>query len=94
LELLRALPGHPLPALAVLGFEVQLLADSGLAPDPAATRLSPAGQALLQRLSDGESTAAGPAPHAAAVVEVKRFLQGFLLHHLGRVPPGRAAALG
>lgn len=93
-ELLVTLPAHPVPALAVLGFELRLLEDSGLAPDPAETRLSPAGRDLLRRLGEAGAAPPGTPPDPAAVAEVKRFLHGFLLHHLGRVPSGRAAALG
>ena len=33
-------------------------------------------------------------PSAAQVEEMRQFLHGFLIYHTGKIPKGRAAALG
>ncbi|MFM1768714.1 MAG: repair protein RecO [Verrucomicrobiota bacterium] len=94
-DLLDWLPHHAPSPVPVLAFELRLLEESGLAPDPGETRLSPAGRTLLRQLAVIPWTELAPGlADPAAVAEVRRFLQVFLGQHLGRVPAGRTAALG
>lgn len=93
-DLLAYLAHHPHTARPVLAFELKFLSCLGLEPDPAETRLPPAAAHLLQDLldtdwSDLHLLSAEPADARA----VRLFLQGFLPHHLGRLPSGRNEAL-
>ncbi len=79
----------------VFAFELKLLDELGLGPDPATTRLSDGAKAMLVALSALEwSQILNLRFSSAQTTEVERFLNGFLAYHLGRVPKGRDAALG
>ncbi len=92
--LLQALPRHPPQPLTLLAFEVKLLDELGLGPDPASTRLSPGTRQILERcrsVSFGDLF--GLKPSSNQTLELRQFLHGFLAYHVGRVPPSRATAL-
>lgn len=92
--LLAFLPGHAASPLPVLAFEVKLLAETGLQPDPAQTSLSLGARQAMRQLASADWDLLARlklSPHQAA--ELSQFLHGFLLWHLGRLPEGRAAAL-
>jgi DNA repair protein RecO (recombination protein O) len=92
--LLAHLPQHPPKARTVFAFELKLLHELGLAPDPAETRLPADSQALLEDLLTTDwAELAGLSATAQQVRSVQQFLHGFLIHHLGRLPTGRATAL-
>ncbi len=93
-ELLASLSAAPMPH-RLLAFELKLLTELGLQPDLTASRLSPGVQKIARALADlplGDTVRVRPTPKQAA--ELTRFLGSFLSYHLGRVPSGRAAALG
>jgi DNA repair protein RecO (recombination protein O) len=93
-QLLEALPRHPPEALTLFTFELVLLQELGLMPDLATARLSPGSRRILEQcLAEGlaREVCLKLAPEQTA--EMRQYLQGFLLHHLGRIPPGRTAAL-
>lgn len=80
-------------AQAVLAFELKLLEELGLQPDIPAVNLAPGTKkiaALLTRkdFSAAEIVKATP----AQVEEMRQFLHGFLIFHLGKLPRGRARA--
>jgi DNA repair protein RecO (recombination protein O) len=78
----------------VLGLELKLLGILGLAPDPSRTDLSPAAQCLLRKLAGAAWGASEPViPSPPETQELERFLHDYILFHLGRLLPGRAAAL-
>ncbi len=94
LGLLDYLSASPPTARAVYAFELKLLACQGLEPDPSDVALTPAGRTLLGELLDVDwGDLAGLEAGIDAVREVRQFLQGFLISHLGRLPKGRAEAL-
>ena len=79
----------------LFAFELKLLRELGLEPDLAETRLTPGTQQIARRLSDDDwPQIFRLKPAAAQIVELRQWLQGFLISHLGRLPRGRAAALG
>src|SRR6185436_16113004 len=81
--------------LTVLAFEVKLLTLLGLQPDPAQTRLDAGMRSVLGQLTQGDWEALGVIRLSAAQeTGLGQFLHGFLIYHLGRLPPGRASALG
>ena len=89
--LLRGLEQGPVSRELVLRFEVNLLVDLGLAPDPASTRLGVAARELLGAfISLALDAPSPPAIDPEPFAELDHFLGTFLEHHLGRVPPERA----
>ena len=84
---------EPAPAL-VLAFELKALRETGQEPDWPSTSLLPGTQKIAAALVAGDWTAgrqlklSGP-----QTAELRQFLHGFLIFHLGRLPRGRAAAL-
>ena len=92
---IRHIVAHPPAARSVLAFETKLLACLGLEPDPGETSLPSAGRDLLAMLLDVDwPDLPGIEPDPAAARLMKPFLHGFIIHHLGRLPSGRAEAFG
>jgi DNA repair protein RecO (recombination protein O) len=95
LSLLAHLAGQTAQAGTIFAFELKLLEELGLQPDFARTKLTPGARSVAAALLQADWATL---PHlrlsAGQVTEIERFLGGFLLHHLGRVPKGRGAALG
>jgi DNA repair protein RecO (recombination protein O) len=78
----------------VLAFELRLLADAGLQPDLRQARLSEGARRAVETLQSHDFRG-GEALRleAGQAAEIRQFLHGFLIYHLGRLPRGRAAAL-
>ena len=85
---LDELPEGPPQAINVLAFEVKLLAELGLSPQEGKT----ARAAEKLRALDW-SEVRGLALSEDELRELRQFLHGFLIYHLGKIPPNRAAAL-
>lgn len=88
--LLRELPAHPPRPATVFAFEIKLLDELGLKPDLAQTSLSAGSKQLLEKFA----TEAWPALFRlrlspAQEVEIQKFLHGFLIYHLGKLPRAR-----
>jgi DNA repair protein RecO (recombination protein O) len=78
----------------IFALELKLLRELGLAPDFEETRLTPGTKRIIQTLLDGDWTNGSRLKLSAAQGgELRQFLHGFLIFHLGRLPRGRAAAL-
>jgi DNA repair protein RecO (recombination protein O) len=90
---IRTLPNHPPATLMIFAFEIKLLAEQGLMPNLDATRLSAAAKQFLrhvvQQAWDELRNLSFP-PNLQN--ELRQFLHGFLIFHLGKIPPGRSAA--
>jgi DNA repair protein RecO (recombination protein O) len=92
--LLAHLCGQPPRPQIILALELKLLRELGLEPDLAETRLTPGAKKIVQTLLAGDWAGAARLRLAdAQSAELRQFLQGFLIFHLGRLPRGRAAAL-
>jgi len=93
--LLKHLGAHEPQPQVMFAFELKLLSELGLKPDLERSKLNPGTKLLVQALTDTDwSLLARLRPSAAQVTEVGRFLHGFLIYHLGRIPRGRDTALG
>ncbi len=91
-DLLGHLTQHPARMHGVLAFELKLLAELGL--EPVFTEAGAGTRHLLQRLLADPWTDIGQLnPQAAELDGARRFLHGFLIYNLGRIPAGRNAAL-
>ncbi len=93
-SLLDELSTRPARPRNVLAFEARLLVELGQQPDLEETHLSASARELYTRLeSDDFVELASLTPSAAAVRELRQFLHGFLIYHLGKIPPGRSEVL-
>ncbi len=92
--LLEHLSRQPPQPQTVLAFELKLLDDLGLAPQLEQTRLSPVARELAKALTHTDWQILGTLePRRALMLELKHFLQAFLIYHLGKIPNARDAAL-
>lgn len=79
----------------VLAFEAKLLVELGQQPDMDETKLSPGSRQVYARLEADDWPALSRLKLSAGQeLELRQFLHGFLIYHLGKVPKGRGAALG
>ena len=82
------------PAQTVFAFELKLLDELGLKPDLARSRLTAGAKEIVKRLIESSwETIARLELSAAQVGELRQFLHGFLIFHLGKIPGGRVEAL-
>jgi len=78
----------------VFALELKLLRELGLAPAPEELQLTPGAQKIARTLLDDDwEDSARLKLSAAQTGELRQFLHGFLLFHLGRLPRGRSLAL-
>jgi DNA repair protein RecO (recombination protein O) len=93
---LRALPLTDAEPKTVLALELKLLRELGLEPDFAGShRLTPGGTQAARVLTElGWDALAMLKLSPGQVAEIRQFLHGFILYHLGRVPATRAEAVG
>lgn len=91
---LKVLCAHETQPQTIFALELKLLRELGLAPVFAETRLTPGAKKIVETLIATDWQAGArlklSAPQA---VELRQFLHGFLIFHLGRLPRGRAALL-
>jgi DNA repair protein RecO (recombination protein O) len=88
--LLHHLPKQAPQPRTIYAFELKLLAELGLSPDLAETKLSPATRELVAGLTERDWPALGELQATAAQAqELRNFLHGFLIFHLGKIPKGR-----
>jgi DNA repair protein RecO (recombination protein O) len=92
-ELLRGLLSHllkhPPRPQTVFAFELKLLNELGLKPDLTQSKLTPGAKRILNALSTNDWTAASRLKLSGAqVMELRQFLRGFSIFHLGRTPSG------
>jgi DNA repair protein RecO (recombination protein O) len=88
--LLNHLPNHPPQPRTVYAFELKLLDELGLRPDSEEAKLSAGTRLLLHALADQDwSDLANLSATAAQARELRQFLHGFLIYHLGKIPKGR-----
>jgi DNA repair protein RecO (recombination protein O) len=93
-DFLKCLCEQKPAAQIVFAFELKLLREIGLQPDLAQTGLAAGTKKIAEALAQKDFPASLRLKLTdAQVVELRQFLHGFLIFHLGRLPKGRAAAL-
>jgi DNA repair protein RecO (recombination protein O) len=97
-ELMRSflehLPRQDAMPQTVFAFELKLLDCLGLQPDSEESPLSAGAKRLLEVLESGSWETIGCLRISVPQVgELSRFLNGFMVYHLGKAPRERAAAL-
>ncbi len=91
LALLCQQPAQPQNIFAL---ELKLLRELGQEPDLAETRLTPGAKKIAQTLADSDwANGARLKLSDAQSDEIRQWLHGFLIFHLGKLPRGRAMAL-
>jgi DNA repair protein RecO len=86
-------PAEPASQL-ILAFELKILRETGLQPDWSETNLVPGTKKVAAALTENDwATGQRLKLTPAQTGELRQFLHGFLIFHLGRLPRGRAAAL-
>ena len=93
-ELMRGLLDHlskqPPQPQTLFAFELKLLNELGLKPDLAKSKLTPGAKRIANALSASDWSAVSRLKLSEAqVTELRQFLHGFLIFHLGRIPKGR-----
>lgn len=85
---------HPPQAKNVMMLELKLLRILGMEPDLDETKLTPGAKKVASALLESDWAASAPLqPSHAQSEELRQWLHGFLIFHLGRLPRGRASAL-
>lgn len=92
---LESLRGHdPLPQM-VFAFELKMLRELGLEPDWDEANLAAGTKKIAAALMERDfESVFGLKLADIQTSEVRQFLHGFIIFHLGKVPRGRAHALG
>jgi DNA repair protein RecO (recombination protein O) len=85
---------RPAKPQTVFAFELKLLHELGLKPNLGKTRLSPGLKKIIQILVQDDWPACARLKLTnIQTIELREFLHGFLIFHLGGLPKGRAKAL-
>jgi DNA repair protein RecO (recombination protein O) len=93
-RLLSELCKHPTQPQTIFAFEMKLLTDLGLQPVLAEAKLSAGARQVLGRLGEMEWEAIFRMRLSMPQVEeIRQFLHGYLIYHVGKIPAGRATAL-
>ncbi len=92
-EFLNQLCRQKMSRQIVFSLELQMLRELGLEPHWPETGLTPGARKIAALFSEGFIPPEKLRLTDAQSVELDRFLDGFLVYHLGRLPRGRAAAL-
>jgi hypothetical protein len=93
-RLLAMLAKEIIQPQTVFAFEMKLLEELGLRPRLEETKLSAGARRILEQMAAMEWEAVWRLRLSEAQVkEIGRFLHGFMIYHLGKIPAGRSAAL-
>jgi len=89
---LDALPRQPPQPQAIFALEMKLLAELGLEPDLSEARLTAGSSEVLKSLRTSDwPVVTVIKPSQAQMTELRQFLHGFLIYHLGKLPANRAS---
>ena len=97
-DLMLGFLGHlcerPAKSQTIFAFELKLLHELGLKPDLGETRVSPGLKKIIKILTQNDWPACTRLKLTDnQTSELREFLHGFLVFHLGRLPKGRVKAL-
>lgn len=85
-------PASPSP-LTIFALEIKMLSALGLMPDLNATHLSDPAKQLFSQTNTSSWELLHKIPFPLNLQkELRQFLHGFLIFHLGKIPPGRTEA--
>ncbi len=90
--MLDHLPRQPPLPQTIFAFELKLLRELGLKPGLEKSNLTPGTGKIVKMLTTSDWTDLSRLKlNKAQVVELRQFLHGFLIYHLGRIPSGRSS---
>ena len=90
LDLLNHLPNQPPQPQTIFAFELKLLNELGLKPDLDKSHLTPGAKQIVSVVLSNEWPAVSRLRLSEAqLTELRQFLHGFLIFHLGKIPTGR-----
>ena len=93
-KFLYALPSMPPRPQTIFAFEFKLLEELGLQPDMETSKLTQGAKLVAKSLTEKDwSSTARLKLSDAQVSELRHFLHGFVIFHLGKIPSGRNKAL-
>jgi len=89
-DLLDYLPKQLPQPQTIFTFELKLLNELGLTPNLEKSKLTPGAKRIVSELSTTNwPEVSRLKPSETQVAELRQFLQGFLIFHLGKIPKGR-----
>jgi DNA repair protein RecO (recombination protein O) len=89
-EVLNHLQTGPPRSTTIFTFEIKLLGELGLKPDLSRSKLTPGAKRIISVLSTQDWPAVSRLKLSEAqLAELRQFLHGFLIFHLGKIPKGR-----
>ena len=89
---LNFLGANPATPQNIFALELKFLRELGLEPDATETRLTPGAKKIVERLT-AEDWKNNLRLTDAQSTELRQWLHGFLIFHLGKLPRGRAMAV-
>ena len=90
---LNFLGANPAAPKNIFALELKFLRELGLEPDATETRLTPGAKKIVERLT-AEDWKNNLRLTDAQSAELRQWLHGFLIFHLGKLPRGRTMAIG
>lgn len=86
---------QPAQTQNALALELKMLRELGMEPELEETRLTPGSKKIVQTLLESDWTTGSRLKLSdAQTEELRQWLHGFLIFHLGKLPRGRASAVG
>ena len=93
-KFLESLCAHEPSSQLIFAFELKMLHELGLEPDLDEAKLSVGGQKLVSALKQRNFEGVfGLKLADSQASELRNFLHGYIIYHLGKIPQGRAQAL-
>jgi DNA repair protein RecO (recombination protein O) len=93
-DFLTLLCQSPAQQQTIFALELKLLRDLGMEPDLEETRLTPGAKKIVQSLLESDWTNLSRLKLAEVqITEIRQWLHGYLIFHLGKIPRGRTAML-
>jgi hypothetical protein len=94
-DFLKLLCRQPAAPQNIFALELKLLRELGMEPDLEETRLTPGAKKVAQSLLEDDWTRDSNLKLSDAQgAEIRQWLHGFLIFHLGKLPRARAAVVG
>jgi DNA repair protein RecO (recombination protein O) len=94
-QFLESLCAHEPSSQLVLTFELKMLVELGLEPDWKEAKLSPGTKKIVEAMLQRDFVSIlSVKPTDKQLTELLQFLHGFIIFHLGKMPPGRAQSVG